>query len=84
METITRKVDDNSVRSFNEISLKYPDDYIVVEVVSINHNIGEECGRAIWLCNSFIEAWDAGIKTPYSQMIILEGIKRMNTMGVAL
>ena len=76
------KINDNIARSFIDISTTYPQSYIVVEVADAQN--GEEWGRVVFLCDTFDEAWEAGTQETQKQTIILEGIDRMNTMGVVL
>jgi len=72
------------VLSFNEISTEYPDNYIVVEVLRIDHTLGIEEGKALFLCDSYEAAWDKASSLKNTSTIVLEGIHRMNTVGVVL
>jgi len=73
-----REVNDSTVRTFNEIVELYPDDYLVVEVVNIDYNIGEEIGIVLGLCDSFGEAWDAKCSLKPRDTIVVEGLHRMS------
>jgi len=76
-----RRIDDSTVRGFNEISELYPADFAVVEIISIDHSTGEHAGIVLWLCDSFEEAWDAGVSLDPVETIVLPGWGRMSTLG---
>ena len=78
------KMADSQVMSFNEISMEYPENYIVVEVSNINHSVGIEEGKAVYLCDSYEMAWDKAGTITNVRTVVLEGINRMSTVGVVL
>jgi len=76
-----RKVEDSNVREFNEISEKYTNDFAVVEIISIDHSKGEKTGKALWLCDSFEEAWKLSVSLEDVETMVLPGWDRISTLG---
>ena len=76
-----RKILDNAVYDYNTISDMYPNDYAIVEVVSIDYSNGGARGRVLWLCDNHEEAWDVGMAIESVEITILPGWNRMSTLG---
>jgi len=76
-----REVNDSTVRDFNEISALYPDDFAVVEIVNVDHSIGEQIGIVVGLCDSYDEALDESCSLVSRDTIVLAGFHRMSIFG---
>ena len=76
-----RKVESAETMSFAQISENYPDDYLIVEIISIDYSKGEEIGKIEFICNSFEEAIEISSSLETMRSIILPGINCMNSLG---
>jgi len=75
------RVMDVNVLSFSTISDTYPDSYVVVEIINIDYNNGEELGKVLCVCESFEEAVNASDDFDSIRTTILPGINCMSCLG---
>ena len=77
-----RKVEDATTKGFVRIVEEYPDEYILVKIVEIDHANGCETGLPMYLSESWselaIKARDDGLN---AETIILQGINLMPVLG---
>lgn len=57
-------------------------DYCIVEVISIDPNIGEELGKVLWLCDNLEEALDTSISLEGVDSMVLPGLACYSVLGV--
>ena len=81
VDDIMAAVMDTQISSFSAISDLYPDSYVVVEIVSIDYNNGEELGRVLGVYDSFEDAVNASDDFDSMRTTILPGINCMSCLG---
>ena len=77
-----RKIEDATTMGFVRIAETYPDEYILVKIVEIDHSKGRETGLPLYLSENWSELAKKARKDGLnSETIILQGDNLMPVLG---
>ena len=78
---MVREIKDAGAMSFVEIGEMYPDDYILVEIIKIDHSKGMETGRPLFISGSRVELTERSKTFSGVNTMILPGDELIPGLG---